>query len=61
MDKKVELNSTLRSYAVEKFIDALKAAPGVFKKELTGEEFAKEIINGAQLIGEYLYEEENDD
>ena len=57
MAKNIELDSTMRSIAVERFIEALKAAPDVLKRGLTGEEFAKEIVDGARLIAEFIYDE----
>jgi len=56
MATNIELDSTMKSYSVDRFIEALKAAPDVLKKGLTGEEFAK--VNGARLIAEFIYEED---
>ena len=47
-----------RKQALEMFIRALSAAPDSFIKSLTGKEYAKHTIDGAQAIEEYLFPNE---
>ncbi|MCL2233720.1 MAG: hypothetical protein FWB99_11670 [Treponema sp.] len=52
------LNDIQRLSGIDKFIEAIKASPDILKKGLSGEEFAKEIINGAKALAEYIHEED---
>jgi hypothetical protein len=47
-----------RKQAFELFIRALAAAPDSLVKSLTGKEYAKHAIEGAQTIEEYLFPKE---
>jgi hypothetical protein len=47
-----------RKQAFELFIRALTAAPDSLVKSLTGKEYAKHAIEGAQAIEEYLFPKE---
>jgi hypothetical protein len=44
-----------RKEAMEFFIKALQAAPDSFIKSLSGKGYAKEIIDGATALKEYLF------
>jgi hypothetical protein len=44
-----------RKQSFELFIRALAAAPDSLVKSLTGKEYAKHAIEGAQAIEEYLF------
>jgi hypothetical protein len=47
-----------RKQAFELFIRALAAAPDSLVKSLTGKEYAKHAIEGAQVIEDYLFPKE---
>jgi hypothetical protein len=47
-----------RKQAFELFIRALTAAPDSLIKSLTGKEYAKHAIEGAQAIEEYIFPKE---
>jgi hypothetical protein len=47
-----------RKQAFELFIRALAAAPDSLIKSLTGKEYAKHAVDGAQAIEEYLFPKE---
>jgi hypothetical protein len=47
-----------RKQSFELFIRALAAAPDSLVKSLTGKEYAKHAIEGAQAIEEYLFPKE---
>jgi hypothetical protein len=47
-----------RKQAFELFIRALAAAPDSLVKPLTGREYAKHAVEGAQAIEEYLFPKE---
>jgi hypothetical protein len=49
-----------RKQAFELFIRALAAAPDSLVKSLTGKEYAKHAIEGAQAIEEYLFPKKAD-
>jgi len=48
-----------RKESLEFFIRALQAAPDSFVKALSGKSYAKEIIDGATSLKEYLFPEKN--
>ncbi len=49
-----------RKQAFELFIRALTAAPDSLIKSLTGKEYAKHAIEGAQAIEEYIFPKKDD-
>jgi hypothetical protein len=44
-----------RKQALDMFIRALSSAPDSLIKSLTGKDYAKHIIEGAQAIEEYIF------
>jgi hypothetical protein len=50
-------DETVGMNSVRFFIEALKACPHVVKRDMTGDQYAEFIIEGAKILARYTYTE----